>query len=205
MFTGLIETTGTVRSLELRGEQARLTIEIPFAAELTDGESVAVNGCCLTVTARDKETASFDVLKQTLSVTSLGELSEGRLVNLERAMLAGDRFGGHFVQGHVDATGEILDLAPHGQDHRLEISLPDDIQQLCIDKGSLSIDGISLTIAELKGKSAVFWIIPHTMELTRLSDATVGQKVNLEADVIAKHVARMVGQFSNLSAGCEHG
>ena len=192
MFTGLVEVTGTVRSLELLGEQARLTVEVPFASELADGESVAVNGCCLTVTGSDEKAASFDVLKQTLDVTSLGELSEGRLVNLERAMLAGDRFGGHFVQGHVDATGEILDLSLHGQDHRLEISLPDDIQKLCIDKGSLAIDGISLTIAELKENSAVFWIIPHTMEMTRLSDASVGQKVNLEADVIAKHVARLL-------------
>lgn len=192
MFTGLIEATGTVQSLALRGEQARLTLAIPFASELTDGESVAVNGCCLTVVTHDESSASFDVLKQTLDVTSLGELSEGRKVNLERAMLAGDRFGGHFVQGHVDATGVILDLSPNGQDHRLEISLPNDIQRLCIDKGSLSIDGISLTIAELKENSAVFWIIPHTMEMTRLSDATVGQKVNLEADVIAKHVARLL-------------
>ncbi|MEJ6572904.1 MAG: riboflavin synthase [Akkermansiaceae bacterium] len=198
MFTGLIEATGTVRSLELLGEQARLTVAVPFASELADGESVAVNGCCLTVTESDEATASFDVLKQTLDVTSLGELSEGRLVNLERAMLAGDRFGGHFVQGHVDATGEILDLSLHGQDHRLEISLPDDIQKLCIDKGSLAIDGISLTIAELKENSAVFWIIPHTMEMTRLSDASVGQKVNLEADVIAKHVARLLESRTTL-------
>ena len=198
MFTGLIEATGTVRSLELLGEQARLTVAVPFASELADGESVAVNGCCLTVTESDEATASFDVLKQTLDVTSLGELSEGRLVNLERAMLAGDRFGGHFVQGHVDATGEILDLSLHGQDHRLEISLPDDIQKLCIDKGSLAIDGISLTIAELKENSAVFWIIPHTMEMSRLSDASVGQKVNLEADVIAKHVARLLESRTTL-------
>ena len=198
MFTGLVEATGTVRSLELLGEQARLTVAVPFASELADGESVAVNGCCLTVTGSDEKAASFDVLKQTLDVTSLGELSEGRLVNLERAMLAGDRFGGHFVQGHVDATGEILDLSLHGQDHRLEISLPDDIQKLCIDKGSLAIDGISLTIAELKENSAVFWIIPHTMEMTRLSDASVGQKVNLEADVIAKHVARLLESRTTL-------
>ncbi len=197
MFTGLVEATGTVRRIEFRGDQARLTVAIPFAGELGDGESVAVNGCCLTVTAHDDETASFDVLKQTLDVTSLGELSEGRLVNLERAMLASDRFGGHFVQGHVDTTGTILDLSPHGQDHRLEISLPEKIQRLCIDKGSLAVDGISLTIAELRENSAVFWIIPHTMELTRLSDAEVGQKVNLEADVIAKHVARLVGGREN--------
>jgi len=107
-------------------------------------------------------------------------------------MLAGDRFGGHFVQGHVDTTGTILDLSPHGGDYRLEIALPEEIMPLCIDKGSLAIDGISLTIAELKESSAVFWIIPHTMELTRLHDAEVGQKVNLEADVIAKHVARLL-------------
>jgi riboflavin synthase len=192
MFTGLIEATGKVLSIEPRDEQVRLTLLIPFANELTDGESVAVNGCCLTVTAHDEQSASFDVLQQTLNVTSLGELTEGRLVNLERAMLAGDRFGGHFVQGHVDNTGEILDLSPHGGDYRLEIALPADMMPLCIDKGSLAIDGISLTIAELKETSAVFWIIPHTMEMTRLHDAQIGQRVNLEADVIAKHVARLL-------------
>ena len=192
MFTGLVEATGKVRSIDFDGDQARLNVTIPFASDLKDGESVAVNGCCLTVTTHDDQTACFDVLKQTLDVTSLGELGEGCMVNLERAMLASDRFGGHFVQGHVDATGEILDLTEHGQDHRLEISLPGDIQTLCIDKGSLAIDGISLTIAELKANSAVFWIIPHTMQETRLSDAQVGQKVNLEADVIAKHVAKLL-------------
>lgn len=192
MFTGLVEATGRIRSIEFCGDQARLSVELPFADELNDGESVAVNGCCLTVTSHDDETACFDVLKQTLDVTSLGELSQGRQVNLERAMLAGDRFGGHFVQGHVDATGEILDLSEHGQDYRLEISLPEEIQSLCIDKGSLAIDGISLTIAELNDASAVFWIIPHTMQETRLNDAEVGQKVNLEADVIAKHVAKLM-------------
>ena len=192
MFTGLVEATGRIRSIEFCGDQARLSVELPFADELNDGESVAVNGCCLTVTSHDDGTACFDVLKQTLDVTSLGELSQGRQVNLERAMLEGGRFGGHFVQGHVDATGEILDLSEHGQDYRLEISLPEEIQSLCIDKGSLAIDGISLTIAELNDASAVFWIIPHTMQETRLNDAEVGQKVNLEADVIAKHVAKLM-------------
>lgn len=192
MFTGLIEATGTVRVLEPRGEQARLTVELPFATDLTMGESVAINGCCLTVTEFDEETASFDVLRQTLEVTSLGELGVGSKVNLERAMLAGARFGGHFVQGHVDDTGSIIDLSAHGADHRLEIALPDAIQRLCIDKGSLAIDGISLTIAELKENSAVFWIIPHTWQATHLHQAKVGQRVNLEADVIAKHVARMM-------------
>lgn len=192
MFTGLVEATGKVLAIEARDEQVRLTLQLPFAGELSDGESVAVNGCCLTVTQHDDQSASFDVLQQTLNVTSLGELEVGRLVNLERAMLAGDRFGGHFVQGHVDNTGEILDLSPHGGDFRMEIALPTEMMSLCIDKGSLAIDGISLTIAELKESSAVFWIIPHTMEMTRLNDAEVGQRVNLEADVIAKHVARLL-------------
>lgn len=194
MFTGLIEATGTVRSIELRGDQARLVVVVPFAGELTDGESVAVNGCCLTVTEFDENSASFDVLKQTLDVTSLGSLSNGSLVNLERAMRADGRFGGHFVQGHVDATGEILDFSEHGQDHRLEIALPEDIHRLCIDKGSLAIDGVSLTIAELLENSAVFWIIPHTIEMTNLQQAAEGNTVNLEADVIAKHVAKLVGK-----------
>ncbi|MBK1829382.1 riboflavin synthase [Verrucomicrobiaceae bacterium R5-34] len=194
MFTGLIEATGRVLSLEPRGEQARLVIELPFAQELADGESVAINGCCLTVVEKDATSASFDILRQTLTVTSLGGLQVGSLVNLERAMLAGGRFGGHFVQGHVDATGEIIDLSPVGNDHRLEISLPPEIHQLCIDKGSLAIDGISLTIAELTDTSGVFWIIPHTMQETHLQQAQVGQKVNLEADVIAKHVAKLVGK-----------
>jgi len=194
MFTGLIEATGTVRSIELRGDQARLVVAVPFAGELTDGESVAVNGCCLTVTESDENSASFDVLKQTLDVTSLGSLSNGSLVNLERAMRADGRFGGHFVQGHVDATGEILDFSEHGQDHRLEIALPEDIHRLCIDKGSLAIDGVSLTIAELLENSAVFWIIPHTIEMTNLQQAAKGKMVNLEADVIAKHVAKLVGK-----------
>ena len=192
MFTGLIEATGKVLKLEICGEQARLVIELPFADELTDGESVAINGCCLTVVEKDAHSASFDILKQTLTVTSLGELQVGSLVNLERAMLAGGRFGGHFVQGHVDAVGKIIDLSPEGNDYRLEIFLPEEIQSLCIDKGSLAIDGISLTIAELKDESAVFWIIPHTMQETHLQQAKVGQQVNLEADVIAKHVARLV-------------
>lgn len=192
MFTGLVEATGKVLEIEPRDQQVRITLELPFASELEDGESVAVNGCCLTVTGHDDRSAQFDVLQQTLNVTSLGELEKGGLVNLERAMLSGDRFGGHMVQGHVDASGEILDLSPHGGDYRLEIKIPDALMPLCIDKGSLAIDGISLTIAELKSNSAVFWIIPHTMEKTRLHAAQAGQRVNLEADVIAKHVARLL-------------
>ncbi|WP_367873788.1 riboflavin synthase [Luteolibacter sp. Populi] len=195
MFTGLVETTGRVRSLEQRGEQARLSLEIPFAAELEMGESVAVNGCCLTVAAMDPAGADFDLLGQTLAVTSLGDLTEGSTVNLERALRAGDRFGGHFVQGHVDATGEVLAIEARGQDHVLDVALPPEIERLCIDKGSLCVDGISLTIAELGQGRARFWITPHTFEATHLRGLKAGMRVNLEADMLAKHVARLMEGF----------
>ena len=192
MFTGLVEAVGTVVSLESKGEQARLTLELPFAAELKLGDSVAINGCCLTVADRASNGTSFDLLAQTLRVTSLGELKAGSKVNLERAMMVGDRFGGHFVQGHVDATGRINRLEASGQDHIVGVSLPPEIHRLCVDKGSLAIDGISLTIAELTVDGAVFWITPHTWENTHLHAARIGQAVNLEADMLAKYVEKLV-------------
>jgi len=196
MFTGLVEATGRVIQLESKGEQARLTLELPFAAELEMGESVAINGCCLTVAEIHNHGASFDLLAQTLRVTSLGELCSGSLVNLERAMRAGDRFGGHFVQGHVDATGKITALAEQGQDHMVTVTLPPAIHRLCVDKGSLSLDGISLTIAELHEHAATFWITPHTWEHTNLQQAKLGQTMNLEADMLAKHVDKLMASRS---------
>lgn len=149
MFTGLVETTGTVVGFTPIDGGARLTLDIPFGSELSLGDSVAVNGCCLTVDALDGNRVSFDLLSQTIRVTSLGNLKPGSLVNLERAMSAMDRFGGHFVMGHVDNTGTIAALEPVGQDHRLEVRIPDELARYCIDKGSITIDGISLTIANL--------------------------------------------------------
>ena len=194
MFTGLVESLGNVVSLESLGPQARLTLSIPFAAELALGDSVAVNGCCLTVAEIVGNHIHFDILAQTLRVTSLGKLSAGSVVNLERALRLGDRLGGHFVQGHVDAVGETLSLEKNGQDHVLEISLPMEIYRLCVAKGSIAIDGISLTIADLKETSAVFWITPHTFAHTNLSSANTGDRVNLEADMLAKHVAHLLGR-----------
>jgi riboflavin synthase len=193
MFTGLIEATGRVKSLAAIGDQARLGLVIPFAEELKAGDSVAVNGCCLTVAEISTDAVFFDLLSQTLRVTSLGKSHDGSLVNLERAMLASARLGGHFVQGHVDDTGVIRDLSTHGQDQRLEVSLPQEIQKFCIDKGSIAIDGISLTIAELHADSAVFWITPHTFAHTNLQQAKTGDIVNLEADLLAKYAARFAG------------
>ena len=194
MFTGLIESTGRVLSLEQRGPQARLTLEAPFSGDTSLGDSVAVNGCCLTVASTSGQTLSFDILTQTLEVTSLGTLQTGTLVNLERALRANDRLGGHFVQGHVDATGVVEDFSPQGQDHRYEVGLPSEVYRYCISRGSLAVDGISLTIAELLPDAAVFWITPHTFKETNLQSARKGQKVNLEADLLAKYVESLTAQ-----------
>ncbi len=194
MFTGLVEATGTITRITDLGDQARYDIAIPFTSELALGDSVATNGCCLTVAALelDKGTASFDLLHQTLKVTSLGSLKQGSTVNLERALLPTQRLGGHFVQGHVDGTGSLIDLSIHGQDHRLEIALPPEIIKYCIPKGSLAIDGISLTIAELLEESAVFWITPHTYQETHLHSLEIGSPINLEADLLAKYTERLL-------------
>jgi riboflavin synthase len=192
MFTGLVEATGTVLSLESKGEQALLTLDLPFAGELALGDSVAINGCCLTVADLAPGGTVFDLLAQTLRVTSLGGLAAGSLVNLERAMMVGDRFGGHFVQGHVDGTGQVTRLEASGQDHIVGVSLPPEIHRLCVDKGSLTLDGISLTIAELTPNGAVFWITPHTWLHTHLHRAAIGQTMNLETDMLAKYVDKLL-------------
>ncbi|GAA5127709.1 riboflavin synthase [Luteolibacter yonseiensis] len=192
MFTGLVESVGKVVSLEPVGDQARLLLELPFASELALGDSVAINGCCLTVAEFPPAGTAFDLLAQTLKVTSLGDLKAGSVVNLERAMMVGDRFGGHFVQGHVDAAGTITRLEENGQDHILGVALPPEIHRHCIDKGSLTVDGISLTIAELGPEEAVFWITPHTWAHTHLHLARTGQAVNLEVDLLAKYVDKLL-------------
>jgi len=192
MFTGLVEATGVISNVEDLGAQSRITILIPFTSELALGDSVAINGCCLTVAELGEGFAHFDVLAQTLKVTSLGDLVMGDKVNLERALRAGDRLGGHFMQGHVDDTGTLIDLSQHGQDHRLEIEIPLSIHKYCIDKGSLAIDGISLTIAELTDTSAIFWIIPHTMEMTHLHSVSIGKRINLESDILAKYAEKLL-------------
>ncbi len=192
MFTGLVEGLGIVRRLEERGEQARLELEIPFGEELVLGESVAVNGCCLTVAELAGGAISFDILAQTMRVTSLGELSVEKQVNLERALRIGDRLGGHFVQGHVDRVGYVVSLQSSGSDYVLKVSLPDEVRRFCVEKGSVCIDGISLTIAELDETTAVFWITPHTYAHTNIKGMKEGDAVNLEADMLAKHVAALM-------------
>jgi riboflavin synthase len=199
MFTGLVESTGEVVSLEEIGESARLLLRSPDLAPLVAlGDSIAINGCCLTVTAIDPQAATlaFDLLAQTLRVTSLGDLTPGALVNLERAMQIGDRFGGHFVQGHVDATVTALDWSQHGQDHKLTVTLPPEHRGLVIPKGSVCLDGISLTAAEVTPDSVTCWIIPHTIQMTHLKAMSPGRRLNIEFDMLGKYVQNLLAARS---------
>lgn len=163
-----------------------------IAAEVKIGDSVAVNGCCLTAARQDDDLLGFDLLRETLDRTSLGALQPGGLVNLERALAANGRLGGHFVQGHVDIAAEVLAFDPVEADWRLEVALPPEFAHYVVSKGSIAIDGISLTIAEVREASFVVWIIPHTRDVTNLATCTVGQRVNLEFDLLAKYVERLL-------------
>ena len=197
MFTGIIECCGEVVAVEPVATGAQLIIDIPFAEELGVGESVAVNGCCLTATTIENGKAVFDLLAETLRVTNLGDLEVGSLVNLERALRANDRMSGHFVQGHVDCASEVLNLEAVGQDHRLKISLPENFSRYLINKGSICVDGMSLTAAEVSDDSFTIWLIPHTMEVTNLKKRQVGERVNLEFDMLAKYVEKLVDGSSD--------
>jgi len=192
MFTGLVEAIGSVRSLEKRGDAARLTLETPLAGQLALGESLAVNGCCLTVTSRDDTSASFDLLVETLNRTNLGTLSSGSRVNLERALRADGRFGGHFVQGHVDTTGDVISTEKKGADLHLVISLSATGSRYLIEKGSIAVNGVSLTVASLGADQFGLWIIPHTLQETNLGDLKPGDRVNLEYDMLAKYAERQL-------------
>ncbi len=193
MFTGLVECTGRVLELQAVETGARCAIDIPFAAELELGDSVAVNGCCLTVDRlAEGNRVEFDLLTQTLRVTSLGQLKPGSLCNLERAMGGSGRFGGHFVMGHVDTTGEVISITPVGQDHMVRIRIPQQYMRYTIDKGSITVDGVSLTIASIPGDDILeFWITPHTWQRTIMHTYTAGSMVDIEVDMIAKYIERL--------------
>ena len=193
MFTGLVVETGELLTFTRNGESARLTLRAPLTAPAAQlGDSIAVNGCCLTATALDGGCVAFDLLAETLRCTNLGDLSTGSIVNLEPALSAGAKLGGHFVQGHIDTTAEVLDFSPQGADYRLEIALPASSAQYVVNKGSIAVDGISLTVAEVRERSFVCWIIPHTLACTNLQKRSAGQRVNLEFDMLAKYVERIV-------------
>ena len=192
MFTGLVEEVGRVSRLE-QGEMLSLSISAGRAAEDTrEGDSVSVNGVCLTVGKADGRTLSFYAMPETLRRTALGELIEGSAVNLERAMAAGSRFGGHIVQGHVDGVGEVLRVRPEGEAEIWEFAAPDSMLRYAVEKGSVCVDGISLTLVSIEEGSFTVSILPQTRANTNLAELGVGDRVNLEADVIGKYVERLL-------------
>ncbi len=194
MFTGLIMDVGTVERVAPRQGGVRLTLRPRTLQvdELALGESVACSGCCLTVAERGGGVVSFDAVPETLSRTTLGTWRAGSTVNLERALAVGDRLGGHLVAGHVDAVGEIVGRIPEGQGARLTLTLPASIAPLVAEKGSIAIDGISLTVARAQRDRFEVALIPETLARTTLGGAGVGTRVNLEADIVARHVARLL-------------
>jgi len=193
MFTGIIEELGRVRSVEQRGENARIVIDAHTVLDGTNqGDSIAVNGVCLTALDLQPNSFAADVSKETLARSTLGSLKEGSPVNLERSVTAETRLGGHMVQGHVDGRGMLLGVEDHGESWTVRIAFPREIGRYLVFKGSVSVEGISLTIANLADDYFEVAIIPKTWEVTNLSHLKPGDGVNLEVDVIAKYVERLV-------------
>jgi riboflavin synthase len=195
MFTGLVEDIGEVESLETSGEGARLRIATPLGAEISPGDSVAVNGVCLTATEADASGFAAEAINETLRVTSLGPLQQGDRVNLELPLRASDRLGGHVVQGHVDGTGEISAAEPDGFARRLRLRVEPELLRYVVERGSIALDGVSLTVSGLGEDWLEVSLIPETLERTNLDDARPGQRLNIECDVLAKHVERLVQPF----------
>jgi riboflavin synthase len=193
MFTGIVEELGRVVALEPGADSARLTVAGPLAAsDAQHGASIAVNGVCLTVVEYGDAGFTADVMAETLSRTSLGSLAPGDPVNLERAMAASSRFGGHIVQGHVDGTAGILDRTPGDRWETVRFSLPAALARYVVEKGSITVDGVSLTVAAVDADSFTVSLIPTTLALTTLGHKPIGDLVNLEVDVLAKYVERLL-------------
>jgi riboflavin synthase len=194
VFTGLVQGMGRITALDRTGDGARLTIETPLVSELRSGDSVAVNGVCLTATSLQNGSFVADAMNETLSRSSLGGLEDGARVNLELPLRAGDRLGGHVVQGHVDGVGVIADVADDGFARRIRIEAPLDLLRYVIEKGSIAVDGVSLTVAECDSRSFTVSLIPETLQRTNLGHAGTGDRVNLEVDVLAKYVEKLISR-----------
>ena len=194
MFTGIVQRLGNITEIKMDGTAGRITMmpNRPFDKPIGLGDSIAVNGTCLTVAAMEGDALMFDVLGETFDKTNLGEKKPGDLVNLEQALALGDTLGGHIVTGHVDNTGTVAKIEEVGRDFKFTIECSRDMLMLMVYKGSISIDGISLTVAELTDNGFIVHIIPHTIQETDMSEFKVGTKVNLEADILGKHVQRIL-------------
>ena len=198
MFTGIIEEAATVASIREGRESIELAVEADLCAKSAKvGDSVAVNGCCLTIAKLDetrKGVLHFDLLRETWKRTNLQFAHKGTLVNLERPLKASSRWHGHFVTGHIDGIGRITRWERAGQDHVLDIAAPPEVMRYIVAKGSIALDGISLTVAEAREKEFRVWIIPHTYDVTNLRTRKAGEAVNLEADLLGKYVERFVNR-----------
>ena len=192
MFTGIVTDVGTVERMDADQNGARLRVGTRLAGELSAGDSVSVNGACLTAATVDGDAFEADVVNQTLQLTSLGPLEPGERVNLELPMRLSDRLGGHLVQGHVDGTGEVLGSTEEGVGRRLRIRAPDELRRYLVERGSVAVDGVSLTIAALADGAFEVALVPETLERTTLGAAKEGRRVNLELDMIARYVERLV-------------
>jgi riboflavin synthase len=193
VFTGIVRELGVVVEAEEAGGGRALVVRAPQTAARTGiGDSVAIDGCCLTVTAVDRETLAFHAVPETIARTSLGDLERDSEVNVEPAIRAGEELGGHYVQGHVDAVGRVQSVEAEGEGLRVFVEAPDEVLRYCVEKGSITVDGVSLTVAELAGDAFAVALVPHTLTATTLSDLEPGQVVNLEADVLAKYVERLL-------------
>lgn len=197
MFTGIVEEIGKVLAFDEREKSWRLVIEAEVVTQdLQMGDSVAVNGCCLTAVAIESGRLEFDLLEESVRLTSIGELGSGGVVNLERALLPTTRMGGHFVTGHVDGTGVIETIEARGKDYFMRIHPAAEDLKYVVHKGCIAVDGISLTVAEVDASGFSIWLIPHTMEVTNLHRKKAGDQVNLEYDLVAKYVEKLGGLSS---------
>jgi riboflavin synthase len=197
MFTGLIEEIGSVLWIRATERGTQLQVSAPrIADDVRRGDSVAVNGCCLTVKARRDDQLTFDLLEETLDRTNLRTLRRDTPVNLERALAATSRLGGHFVQGHIDCAVRVITFEQTGADHRLEIELPADFAHYVAYKGSVAVNGISLTVAEVLPERFAVWVIPHTKRSTNLENVATGDQLNVEFDLLAKYVERMMTRYA---------
>jgi len=196
MFTGLVEDIGSVESVEAGPDGTRVRIATRLVPEIAIGDSVAVNGVCLTATAVDADGFETQAMNQTLAVTALGGLKAATKVNLELAMKASDRLGGHIVQGHADGVGEVLSVEDDGFARRLRVALSSELLRYAVEKGSITLDGVSLTIADLGDSWAEVSLIPETLERTAFGEVAAGDRINVECDVVAKYVERLMTPFA---------
>ncbi|MBU6163852.1 MAG: riboflavin synthase [Actinomycetales bacterium] len=192
MFTGLIEDCGVITSIKRLTESAEIEIKTALSAQIKVGDSISVNGTCLTAKAISPNSFIADVMVQTLRLTSLSDISIGDAVNLELALMSGSRMGGHIVQGHVDGVGEVIENSTGEKWNKLVIRIPQHLAKYVVNQGSIAIDGVSLTVGEIKGDLVTLWLIPETLAKTNLDSKLTGSKLNIEVDLLAKYVERLM-------------